>query len=225
MTDETLALTREGYVELRGSISDILAWPGGRPTMYGQPRYWLRACLADGGFPSESIPRDRVPGANVVDVEALATFNDETLGESDGFPQEYTLRHTPVDPESLTIEVDVPGLDPDLWTRKDDFLNSKAGDLHYVLNATSGVVRFGDGRNGQIPPPGALPPSPGRTTRAEEPRAMSRPARSVHHPPMSRASTSATNPRAATGGVDEESLQQLQDRTPRSPCVATEQSL
>ena len=213
LTDETLALTREGYIELQGPGPDTLAALGGRPTPDDKPRYWLRARLADGVYPSESVPEIAFVRANVVDVEALATFNEEVLGESDGFQQEYTLSHTPVDPESLTLDVEVPGVEPGKWTRKDDFLSSNSGDSHYILNPTSGVVRFGDGRNGQLPPPGGLVVA--RTYRAGGGAAGNVPAGTISSPPANVAGVdSVTNPRPATGGRDEESLQQLQDRAP-----------
>ena len=37
------------------------------------------------------------------------------------------------------------------WEEVEDFYSSTADDRHYVLNRTTGVITFGDGRNGRIP--------------------------------------------------------------------------
>lgn len=38
------------------------------------------------------------------------------------------------------------------WTRTGDFLSSKSSDRHYLLDSHAGVIRFGNGREGRIPP-------------------------------------------------------------------------
>ena len=48
-----------------------------------------------------------------------------------------------------------PGSDQE-WQRVDDFLSSKQEDKHFVLNATAGTLKFGDGERGRIPGAGAL---------------------------------------------------------------------
>lgn len=40
------------------------------------------------------------------------------------------------------------------WERVTDFTASSPDDRHYVLERADGIIRFGDGRRGSIPPPG-----------------------------------------------------------------------
>lgn len=41
-----------------------------------------------------------------------------------------------------------------LWTEVENFFDSNGTDRHYTLDRATGELRFGDGRNGQIPPAG-----------------------------------------------------------------------
>lgn len=68
----------------------------------------------------------------------------ETTGEPD---QRFAFPDAPV----VDADVAVGG---DAWTRVDDFDASGPDDRHYVLDRAAGVVRFGDGRRGAIPPVG-----------------------------------------------------------------------
>lgn len=38
------------------------------------------------------------------------------------------------------------------WECQEEFLFSKPGDRHFVLDANEGIIRFGNGKNGRIPP-------------------------------------------------------------------------
>jgi predicted phage baseplate assembly protein len=81
----------------------------------------------------------------------METVRDEVLGGSTGRPnQAFRLTNVPVLAGSLQLEVD-QGSGPEIWTQVDDFLASSGRDEHYVLNRTTGEIRFGDGRNGAIP--------------------------------------------------------------------------
>ena len=56
-----------------------------------------------------------------------------------------------------SLEID-QGSGAELWTRVDDFFGSSPTDRHYVLDRTTGEIRFGDGRNGSIPVANAANP-------------------------------------------------------------------
>ncbi len=51
---------------------------------------------------------------------------------------------------SLRLEID-QGSGPEDWSEVGDFFGSGPDDQHYVLNRTSGEIRFGDGFHGAIP--------------------------------------------------------------------------
>jgi predicted phage baseplate assembly protein len=73
------------------------------------------------------------------------------LGGSNGRrDQVFRLANAPVLRDTLRLEID-EGSGPEIWTRVDDFFGSGPADLHYMLNRTTGEIRFGDGLNGNIP--------------------------------------------------------------------------
>lgn len=107
---------------------------------------------------------------------------EERLGSSNGSPdQEFVARNVPIteatvwvdesgalsEPERRQLEAatpdrirreDRPGdRDPAVWVQWEevpDFLNSGEESRHYRLDRTRGIIRFGDGREGAIPPTG-----------------------------------------------------------------------
>lgn len=213
-TDESESFTREGMIELRGPGKDILPTLGGLPPADNTPRYWIRCRLLE-EVAREAIPEIAFVRSNVVEVENLATFHQEVLGESDGFRREFTLRHHPVVPESLTLIVEGTGEDTSPWTRKEDFLSSKVEDRHYVLQPANGKVLFGDGRQGRLPAPGSLVIA--EAYRAGGGAEGNVSAHAITAPPAGVGNIeSVTNPRRASGGTDEETLEELKNRAPEA---------
>lgn len=110
------------------------------------------------------------------------TIEDETLGSSDGsHDQSFRCAHAPVIDIDVWVDelstlpagqrreliAENPSVvEPEYnsreeltafwvrWTAVADFLDSEPTDRHYVVNQTLGVVEFGDGTNGAIPPAG-----------------------------------------------------------------------
>lgn len=77
------------------------------------------------------------------------------LGLSDGTPdQTFNLSsfdiQLPLIAESEIIEVDGTS-----WTRVANFTASTASSTHYTINNSTGIVTFGDGTHGKIPPSGS----------------------------------------------------------------------
>lgn len=215
VADETLALTREGTVELRGPGPDILQSKVGRPTADDGPRYWLRCRFAEGRpFPADRVPEVAFVRANVVEVENLATVRDEPLGEADGDRREFRLRKFPVDPPSLVVVVQGVG-DDEPWKLVEDFLGSGRDDKHFTLTRSTGQVQFGKGDRGRVPPPGGLVIA--TTYRSGGGAAGNVPADSITAPPNGVSGLDrVSNPRPATGGKDEETLEALKDRAPQA---------
>src|SRR5262249_8436481 len=58
---------------------------------------------------------------------------------------------------SLVLEID-QGNGGEVWTPVSDFFGSSPIDQHYVLDRTTGEIRFGEGRNGSIPVANAANP-------------------------------------------------------------------
>lgn len=142
--DGSRAFTQSGHVLLRGPGDKLAKSALGQVT---KPLYWLRAQLVRGNY--ESSPKLSSVLTNTARATQAITVRDEVLGGSDARPnQAYTLVNKPV--LNLTLEVDEgSGFRP--WTQVGDFNASGPDAAHYVLNATTGDVTFGDGVNGRIP--------------------------------------------------------------------------
>jgi hypothetical protein len=174
--DETRGFTRRGLVTFIGP-ADFRA-----STEMGRTAFWLRGRWERGEYAVE--PRlDRVLTNTTWGVHAQ-TVLDEVLGSSLGERGHVfrTLRAPVLEGQLLeVIEPEVPsGADlADLeaeegdgtvtvvrdaagqfvevrvrWREVPDFYGSGPRSRHYVLDHSTGEVRFGDGRRGLVPPPG-----------------------------------------------------------------------
>jgi predicted phage baseplate assembly protein len=101
-----------------------------------------------------------------------------------------------------------------VWSEVDDFSLSGPDDTHYVLNCGTGEVLFGDGRHGKVPAGGAnnvkaAPYRYGGGTRGNVGAGTITQLRSSHV-----YIDSVTNPEAAVGGGDEETVEDAMARGP-----------
>ena len=93
-------------------------------------------------------PTDTTPGT--LTMEAVFVV------DGDGRPyQEIQLRQAPVQQSSLSLFTFESG-GWRRWTMRQDFDASKRTDAHFLFDATTGIVSFGDGEKGRTPPPGAM---------------------------------------------------------------------
>lgn len=147
------------------------------------PQYWIRARWAGGDY--AVAPRLQRVTLNTVMASQTQTFQNETLGASDGSAsQQFQTTHTPVLP-GQKIEVCEPNMPPanevalilqaegadaitqvpvpagqpnEIWVRwheVPDFYGSGPRDRHYTLDHLAGIIQFGDGVNGLAPATGA----------------------------------------------------------------------
>jgi hypothetical protein len=229
--DETWALLRNGRM--------IVSAPAGGPAKaslgtVAAPLYWLRVRLVTQGF--DSIPRLEQVLVNTATVMQATTVTNEVLGGSNGMPNQgpFQLSTTPVvtlsspyerrrsdgvvvTVTSLLLEVDEgSGLDP--WQEVDDFLASGPDDPHYTLDLAAGQITFGNGRRGRIPI--ANPSSPTSNIVAATYLAGGGAAGNVGAGTVTVMQTvasgiaSVTNLRPASGGADQETLEDAKDRAP-----------
>lgn len=219
LKDDTLAFTRSGHVHLRTPASTLFP-KAVIPSDVPAARFWIRARL-------ESASYERVPSllgvrTNTVPAVQAETILDEVLGGSDGSPgQEFTLANKPILADTLVLQVD-EGSGFQTWQRVDDLSASRPNDQHYMLNRTTGTIRFGDGRHAAIPVANA--DNPGGSIVAREYRFGGGTRGNV---PAGTASTlqvsidgiddaGVTNLFAAAGGREEESLAEAKLRAPRA---------
>ncbi|MEU4219145.1 putative baseplate assembly protein [Actinoplanes sp. NPDC026623] len=175
--DETGGIRQPGMIQFVGQPDPVAdAGPG-------SALYWIRARLKAATATPETLPLAGLY-PNAVWATHRGAVRREIAGRSDGSAGlTLTLQHPPVLP-GQTIEVqewqgtgreweslfrDVPDgrlrLDRDgggrvvgvwvQWQERAHLYSSDRHDRHYTLERTGGLVRFGDGRSGMSPPPGA----------------------------------------------------------------------
>jgi predicted phage baseplate assembly protein len=210
--DSSTAFTREGYILLEGPEEIALTKEG---KVQQEERFWLRCRLAAGSYPAGRPPVIDFIRPNTVPADNLVTVREEVIDISEGHPdQVFELRFRPVLPSSLTLEVEVPDEEPERWEAVPDFLASGDEDPHYILDATTGQIRFGDGRRGRIPVAGA-------EIIAREYRYGSGTAGNVDTGLINSPRTAlvgvetVTNERPAIGGQDEQDVEELKEQAPR----------
>jgi len=170
--DETEGWVTPGHLEFIGPT--VLA---ARP-LFGTALYWLRGGLEKGLYATEPLLGGIFP--NTTWAGQAETIRLEILGSSNGEPhQTMAFLKTPVlrgeevrvrevlsaeerhllqAKSGAVLEIgDETGAATEiwvLWTEVADFADSDGKSRHYLLDRALGVVSFGDGQHGMIPPPG-----------------------------------------------------------------------
>jgi predicted phage baseplate assembly protein len=150
--DTTSGLTRSGTVSFEGLVGAERTKLGLLQKPEDKPLFWLRYRIEQvPGAGYETAPRLKEVLINTVGASNLITAKDELLGASDGSPnQKFRFTHRPVLPEGLTIQVD-EGNGPQSWERVSDFAEATRTSQVYTLNTSIGEIAFGDGAHGKIP--------------------------------------------------------------------------
>jgi hypothetical protein len=170
--DRSFALTRPGILTL--VAPDALT----RESRFGEPLFWIRGSLRTdrgGAYPS---PLLRGLFLNTVWADQGQTITDEIAGSSDGEPnQSFTLQHANVlEGEDVRVQEALSAEEreriereggrasiierEDLagswvrWTETAALFDAGLDDRVYVFDRASGILQFGDGVHGRIPPAG-----------------------------------------------------------------------
>lgn len=164
--DTTWGLTRDGVVRLRlparlegvglpVPADPFLAGTGQLPPVLDDEPpvlFWVRAFPAPG---APALGAFRWVGANAARVVQWVTATAEFLGTGTGMPgQQFALAHGDVLADSVVIEVEEQAGRWTPWTAVESMAASDRHDRHYVVDAESGVVRFGDTVRGLVPQAG-----------------------------------------------------------------------
>lgn len=223
--DETNSLQQSGIVELRAPKR----WRPGTPVgiIADKPLRWLRVKVVFGEF--SNSPVLAFIQLNLVPAVAAKTVRNEVLEyipDSDG--RRLRLSQKPILVGSLRLTVNegeinssaqliVGEISPGgqvLWEEVDNLGASGPTDRVYELDAVTGEVQFGDGTHGAILPRGF------RHVVAERYQVATGSAGAVDAEQITGLVSSApflvgvTNPLPASGGRDEESLEQTLLRGP-----------
>ncbi|MCA2507761.1 MAG: putative baseplate assembly protein [Microcystis sp. M54BS1] len=203
-------------------------------------RYWLRVQWETGDYLIE--PRIINLALNTTFASQTITIVKEILGSSNGsenqifqttrFPvlQNPQLEvREPEKPSELELErLKLPGNSNPItpipnsrevwvqWQQVPDFYGSTSRDRHYVLDQLTGKIRFGNGRNGLIPPLGTGNLRIARYQTGGG-KAGNKPVDSIVQlkttvPYIEK----VTNLQAAVGGAEAETLESLRDRLPET---------
>jgi hypothetical protein len=145
LKDDTLAFTRSGEIVLRAPEGLAKTLLPSEPAEL----FWIRAEVITSQY--ERPPALLAVRTNTMTLLQMETVRDEVLGGSTGRPnQTFRVTNSPVLRDTMTLEVD-QGSGPEIWREVGDFLSSGPRDNDFVLNRTTGEIRFGDGRRGAIP--------------------------------------------------------------------------
>jgi predicted phage baseplate assembly protein len=166
--DTSYGLTEPGILTL------ALPGPPDTSELFGASAHWLR--LRPKGDSGTWAPKLRGIHLNAVRARSIETRAMERLGQSIGAAdQEFRLTEPPVEYRSLELRVrellaDEERADPALdivtypagpagdwvrWQATEDLVDTGNPQRVFVLDAEAGLVRFGDGMTGRIPPLGA----------------------------------------------------------------------
>ncbi len=176
LKDGTDGFTKSGIV--RFSVPGEMKSSG----LFGEKNlYWIKAAIAGDFFQAGLLPKIKGIYMNTTRAAQVRTINKEVLGSSNGKAfQRFNVLNPPVvslnimvdelkslsesEQEALrksgrTIEEkkDAKGGAQEFlvqWEETPDFSGSGGNDRHYVIDAASGSVWFGDGVRGMIPPAG-----------------------------------------------------------------------
>ncbi len=229
-TDTTIALSRSGFMTFQAP-ADAQPQQLGLLTKPTDPAlFWIRFRIQNMiGAGYENVPMLQGILLNTVSATNTVTETNELLGASNGRPnQTFQLARYPILPlpgDSPTIIVVDDGSGYVAWKEVEDFDGAGPKSQVYTVNHSTGLVSFGDGRKGAIPP--MLPGNGSNLDTAAQTNIM---AQSYRWGGGAAANTGAntittllaslpniqgvTNPAPAHDGADEETIAQAQVRAP-----------
>lgn len=209
--DETRGLTESGFLTFMA--------PTNMPAsmLFQRKAHYLRCRLEMGGY--VAIPQIRGILTNSARSANIVSFCETIIGSSTGAPdQTFSLAKKDILPGQrlFVVRAAVMGMDGENeeWTEVDNLAASGPNDRHYVIDRSSGMVKFGDSVHGQIPDKGD------RNIRFKEFSTGGGQKGNVaaHSLTVLRKSIafvdSVTNHIFATGGTDAETVEELKARAP-----------
>ncbi len=233
VNDETKSFTTSGFVQFVGPDD----WK--QSMKFTEERFWFRARLEMGGY--VKAPQIERMLTNVVEAYHHTTIEDEIIGSSDATPlQTFEVLHKPMlEDEVLRVRERHPPIDDELaelggedaieliedsetdecwvtWQRVESFFESGPRSRHYTIEYQSGMVTFGDGGKGMMPPEGQ------NSIVVQSYRIGGGAAGNVNPDTLTSLTRAiayvdgVTNPLPAAGGTDRETVNEAKDRAPHT---------
>ena len=237
-------ITRDAFTTPRATILQPIADPNKQTADGPEPHRPAVRTGPAGGPQTKHPPRLGELHLNAAWAYNRRTITEEVLGSSDGSStQPFELEYAPVTDDPVDVWVDersdlaedrrreLRATRPDdvetetgpddavtaFWVRWEEvpnFLGSGDDDRHYVLDRATGRLRFGDGRNGRIPPSGR--DNLRADYRSGGGRAGNVAANTITDLRRSLPLVDAVrNPITAVGGTDQESMDDVRANAPR----------
>ena len=208
--DTSVAFTREGNIVIDGPPAQTQPQPGiGAVT---DPYFWIRCRLTGGVYPGGAPVVEQIQ-ENTVSATSLRTVPGEPAGQSSGLPdQQITLANSPVDATSIQLTVTTGEEPPVAWTAREDLFASAATATDYALDPNTGTITFGDGSHGLIPPAGSDITVTYRYGGGARDNVAAQAVSALLAPVLG--VSAVTNARAAAGGQDVQSVDDLQAAAP-----------
>jgi predicted phage baseplate assembly protein len=155
--ESTMDFTRSGYVAMTFDDEGVFRKvPAAAFPDAFQNRFVLRASLRRPDPFDGEAPVLQTVRLNTIPVRNLTTVTDEALGASSGLPfQRYRLANAPVFPGSVRITADeaAAGGAAREYEEVADLFAAGPNDRVFQLIPATGLVLFGNGEFGKIPPP------------------------------------------------------------------------
>ena len=147
--DRTKDFKNSGRITFEG-IGDWIASSSIAGLKFSADHFWLRCLVEETHY--EYPPRIESLRINTVSAtHGLRVKHDNEERISNGFPyQVFKLRVTPV--LDRTLKLSVAGEE---WTEVEDLDGSAPSDMHFTLDNDTGEIKFGDGKQGLVPPAGS----------------------------------------------------------------------
>ncbi|MGG6297041.1 putative baseplate assembly protein [Leptolyngbya sp. AN02str] len=165
--DSTAGLTRQGVIQLALPAAALIGAPsnevrqnlyagvGDRPPRLDNPALAQRLVAWIRLRPSAKFSLSWI-GINAVVVDQRQTLRDRVIGTSNGtINQELRLPGLSVEAETLELEVAEPDQPYLIWRQIDDWMLAERNEPIFQLESDTGIVRFGDGLRGRVPPAGS----------------------------------------------------------------------
>ncbi|HWS99305.1 MAG TPA: putative baseplate assembly protein [Pyrinomonadaceae bacterium] len=164
--DTTEGLARRGVMRLVLPAPDLIGAPsndvranlragvGDRPPRLDDPAKaarlitWLRLrpTLRMSNMPVSWV------GVNAVEIDQRQSISNRVVGVGDGTgDQEFQLPGQSVDPDTLLLQVEKPGVGYQQWFRVDDLALAGRDHSVFSLDGEAGTIRFGNGVRGSVP--------------------------------------------------------------------------
>ena len=143
--DSTFNLTRTGLVSLLIPFDKM---PRCDIDGSGDKLKWISCILTYGNY--EIPPKINSIKLNTVKVTQGWT-KTQSIGSSDGLPfQSFSISDKLINVMTVKV-VDIQTQNSSLWNQVDTFDSSGPDDKHYTVDISNDIIRFGDGKNGDIP--------------------------------------------------------------------------